>query len=235
MQRTRFASLLILFFLLLTSQSLLFSETQKATLTYFKGTISIYRNKTLVSPKINLNILPGDSIVTADESNLEITYEDGSVSSIEPNSVLKIGELKKEKGLFTTKIKTWLGSVLCKVKKLRKGEKFIVYTPTAVASVRGTVFETVVEETQETSFNVLSGQLLAKALIEGAKTYLLDEKFKYFVGKEGIPDVRKLTEKELSDLKKRATAYIRGFIEEKKGEIKKDIKKKVKKGCLGFI
>ena len=47
-----------------------------------------------------MNILSGDSLVTADESNLEITYENGSVSSIEPNSVLKIGQLKKEKGLF---------------------------------------------------------------------------------------------------------------------------------------
>ncbi|MCK4395235.1 FecR domain-containing protein [candidate division WOR-3 bacterium] len=182
-----------------------------------------------------MKILKGDSLVTEDDSYLEIRYEDGSVSSLEPNSTIMINEIKKEKGLFTTRIKSLVGSLLCKIKKLKKGESFQVYTPTAAATVRGTVFEVVVKETQETSFNVLSGQLYAKALIEGAQTYLLRDKFTYFVGKEGIPDVRKLTDNELAALRNRAHAYIRDFIEEKKEEIEKGTKKGRKKGCLGFI
>ena len=234
MFKTKFAPVIILLFLL-TTYFRLFADTQKATLSYFKGTISIYRKETLVYPETNMRIYADDSLVTGDDSVLEITYEDGSVSSLVPNSALKIRQLKKEKGLFTTRIKALMGSVLCKIKKLRKGETFQVYTPTAVAAVRGTVFEVVVHENQETSFNVLSGQLYAKALIEGAQTYLLKDEFRYFVGKEGITDVRKLTEEEVANLKSRAKVYIQNFIEEKKGEIEEGIKKEMKKGCLGFI
>ena len=180
-------------------------------------------------------ILPGDSIETGKESSLEITYENGTVSSLEPNSIIKIKEIEKKNGLFTTRIKALLGSILCKVQKLRKGETFELRTPTAVATVRGTVFEATVSKTQESSFNLLSGQLYAKALVEGAKTYLLKDKLKYAVGREGVPNIRKLSEKEINALKGRASAYIQNFIEEKKKEIKEDIKKNVKKGCLGFI
>jgi len=234
MHKLRYSLLLILFSLLIFSSSL-FSETQKAILSYYKGNISIYRNNTLVYPEINMKILPGDSLETEKNSNLEITYEDGSVSTLEPNSVMTIRIIKKQKGLFKTRIKAWLGSVLCKVTKLRTGEKFEVYTPTAAASVRGTVFEAVVTEGKESSFNLLSGQLYAKAFVEGAKTYLLKDKFKYTVGIKGVPDIRKLSKKEADELTNRATAYIRDFIKEKKGEIKQDIRKKTTKGCLGFI
>jgi hypothetical protein len=234
MLRSRAASLVFLFFLI-SSPTFLNAETQKATLSYFKGSISIFRKQTLVYPEINMRIYAGDSITTASESTAEITYEDASVSSILPNSVLKVGQLKKENGFFTTKIKTWVGGVFCKVQKLRKGDAFQVYTPTAVATVRGTVFEATVSKDEGTSFNVLSGELLAKSLIEGAKTYLLKDKFKYFVGKDGLPDVRKMTEQEVQALQNRAKSYIRGFIEEKKEEIEKTIGKEVKKGCLGFF
>ena len=234
MRRSRAAWIVFLFFLI-SSPPFLFAETQKAKLSYFKGNISIFRKQALIYPETNLRIYPGDSIVTAEESTAEITYEDGSVSSILPNSVLKVGQLKKENGFFTTKIKTWVGSVLCKVQKLRKGDAFQVYTPTAVATVRGTVFEATVSKEQETSFNILSGELLAKSLVEGAKTYLLKDKFKYFVGKEGVPDIRKLTAQELEALQSKAKTYIQGFIEEKKEEIEENIEKEIKKGCLGFL
>jgi hypothetical protein len=225
----------IAFLLLALSPLFLSAETQKAKLSYFKGNISIFRKKALIYPETNMRIYPGDSIVTEDESTVEITYEDGSVSSVLPNSVLKVGTLKKENGRFTTKIKTWVGSVLCKVQKLRKGDAFQVYTPTAVATVRGTVFETSVSDNKETSFNILSGELLAKSFVEGAKTYLLKEKFKYLVGEEGIPDIRKLTAQEVEALQNKAKAYIQGFIEETKKEIEEEIEKEVKKGCLGFL
>ncbi len=229
------STILFLSFLTLISQTLLFAETQKSYISYFKGSVSIYRKKTIVYPKIKMPILPGDSIETGKESNCEITYENGTVSSLEPNSVIKIGEIKKKQGLFTTRIKALFGSIICKVQKLKKGETFEVRTPTAVATVRGTVFEATVGKTQESSFNLLSGQLYAKSLAQGAKTYLLKDKLKFAVGREGIPDIRKLSEKEVKALKGRASAYIKNFIEEKKKEIKEDIQKKVKKGCLGFI
>jgi len=233
MPKPRFTPLLLLFLFIIPTY--LLPKTQNTILTYYKGTVSIYRNKTLQQPEIDMNLLPGDSLETGSNSTLEIRYEDGSVSSLEPNSIIKINSAKKEDGLFKTAIKAWLGSVLCKIKKLHTGETFEVYTPTAVASVRGTVFEAVVKETQETSFNVLAGELYASSLLEGARTYILKDKFKYFVGRDGVPDIRKLSDKELKALKSRASAYIRNFIEETKEEIEKDIKKKVKKGCLGFI
>ncbi len=182
-----------------------------------------------------MTILTGDSLVTGSNSNLEITYEDGSVSSLAPNSILKIRYLKKENGLFTTRIKAWMGSIICKITKLSKGETFQVYTPTAVATIRGTVFEANISKDKETSFKVLSGKLYATALVEGAKTYLLSDALKYTVGIAGIPQVGKLTEQELTALKNKASTYIRDFIEEKKEEIEEDIKKEIKKGCLGFL
>ncbi|OQX56600.1 MAG: hypothetical protein B5M53_00580 [Candidatus Cloacimonas sp. 4484_209] len=233
MRRTNTLTILVCIFLF--SNALLFSETQKASLTYFKGKILFYRNRIQIQPVLKMAVLPGDSLVTGDESSLEVTYEDGSVSSLEPNSIIKIKEIKKENGLFTTRIKTWLGRILCKVKKLRSGETFEVYTPTAVATVRGTVFEAEVTKNQETLINVVSGKVFAKSLIEGAKTYLVKESFKYTVGRKGIPIVRKLTEKEITGLRGRAKSYLRGFIEEEKTKMKENIKEKVRKGCLGFF
>jgi hypothetical protein len=228
---------LVLFFIL-TTFSLplpLLSETQKIYLTYYTGTVNIFRKQTLVYPEINKRLYPGDSLTTGDNSSAEITYEDGSVSSLLPNSSIKIRQAKKEEGLFSTKIKAFFGSVICKVQKLRKGESFQINTPTAVAAVRGTVFETKVGEDSETAFKVLSGELYAKSLIEGAKTYLLKDEFSYLVGSDGIPNIRKLTEKEIAKLKTDAKTYIQNFIEEKKKEVEEEIKKEVKKGCLGFF
>jgi hypothetical protein len=228
-------TLLFLLFFFLIFTPFLLSNTQKASLSYYKGLISIYRDKNPISPFVNMTILTGDSLVTGTDSNLEIKYEDGSVSSLGPNSILKIRYLKKEKGLFTTRIKAWMGNIICKISKLNKGETFQVYTPTAVATIRGTVFEANISKDKETSFKVLSGKLYATALAEGAKTYLFSDELKDTVGIAGIPQVGKLTEQELTALKNKASTYIRDFVEEKKEEIEEDIKKHIKKGCLGFF
>jgi hypothetical protein len=229
----RYTGLCLLFLLIIPS--LLLSDSQKVTLSYYKGIISIYRNKTAITPEIDMNLYEGDSLSTGANSTLEITYENGSVSSLEPHSVIVIKLAEKDEGKLKTRIKAWLGKVFCKIQKLKDGENFEVYTPTAVASVRGTVFEASVSETQETSFNVLAGEVFAKSLVEGAKTYLLKETFKYQVGRDGMVDVRKLTQQELNELKNRASSYIRNFIEESNEEIKEDLRKKAKKGCLGLI
>ncbi len=75
--------------------------------------------------KINV----GDKIKVADESKLEICYNDGNILRVTPNSELEIAleSIKLHNG------QTWLRIV-------KVGSKFEVIAPTFVAGVRGTIF-----------------------------------------------------------------------------------------------
>lgn len=95
------------------------------------GTVQIQRGEQADWLKLSFDdkINVGDKIKVAEESKLEICYNDGNILRVTPNSELEIA-LESIK-LFNGQ--TWLRIV-------KVGSKFEVVAPTFVAGVRGTVF-----------------------------------------------------------------------------------------------
>ncbi len=95
------------------------------------GNVQIQRGEQTEWLKLSFDdkINVGDKIKVADESKLEICYNDGNILRITPGSELEIAleSIKLYNG------QTWLRIV-------KAGSKFEVIAPTFVAGVRGTVF-----------------------------------------------------------------------------------------------
>lgn len=90
-------------------------------------------------------VLPGDEIKTEKDSTVEVVLDGGKVGHVElkEGSLFKI--LQAETNLVTGDKKTLLdlavGKILIKAEALTGSSKFEVRTPSAIAGVRGTLFE----------------------------------------------------------------------------------------------
>ncbi|HOD39436.1 MAG TPA: FecR family protein [Candidatus Wallbacteria bacterium] len=95
------------------------------------GTVQIQRGEQTDWLKLSFDdkINVGDKIKVADESKLEICYNDGNILRVTPNSELEIA---------LESIKLYNGQTWLRIVKV--GSKFEVIAPTFVAGVRGTVF-----------------------------------------------------------------------------------------------
>jgi hypothetical protein len=86
----------------------------------------------------NMSLALGDQIVTRAESFVEIRYAAGTVLRMNENTKIALQSASGD----SIRTENMLGNVWVNMKKLtKKGKVFDVSTPTAVASVRGTVFK----------------------------------------------------------------------------------------------
>jgi len=115
--------------------------------------------------KIGTTLFPGDTVTTFTRSKVVLKFEDESTVEINENSIFTINELKKTIVLETKEEKKEanfilsLGKVNAKTKKLGPKDKFEIYTPAAVCSVRGTYFSVEVEEKKITKVKVFEGNV----------------------------------------------------------------------------
>jgi hypothetical protein len=86
---------------------------------------------------------PGSELQTADKSQLNIRFADGSIVTMQSNSTLKLDSLSMYSGggMVDTKLRLQQGKIEVEAnpQKLR-GNNMQIFTPTAVAAVRGTEF-----------------------------------------------------------------------------------------------
>ncbi|RLD14345.1 MAG: hypothetical protein DRI22_03350, partial [Caldiserica bacterium] len=143
-------------FIVFLFSSFLFSQDESpvAVLDDFSGRVLVYvsKDKKWVGAKKGMELTENDSINTYD-GNATIFLIDGSKIFIKENSILNLRTItggKREFDLF-------IGKVRAKVKELLPGAKFIIYTPQAVCSVRGTDFEVEVFEDEKTKVKVYDG------------------------------------------------------------------------------
>jgi hypothetical protein len=88
--------------------------------------------------RLNMPLQVGDQLKSGAESLVEITYRRGAVLRLDENSICCIK--KSSESAVSTSVP--LGNVWVNMKKLTaKGSDFDVSTPTAVAAIRGTVFQ----------------------------------------------------------------------------------------------
>lgn len=106
------------------------------------------------SVRAGQRLLPGDSIKTASDGKVVVAFSDGSKSLIGPNSNFALETLEPRK----IGIELALGTLEAWVSRV-SGRRFQTRTPTAVASVRGTVFRVEVDPSGQCTFDLFGGGL----------------------------------------------------------------------------
>lgn len=107
-----------------------------------------------------------DSVRTMSSGLATITYFEKSISRLAPNSEIQLietGRLKDGSRATRITIKQMLGKSWQRIEKLGSESRFEVETPSAVASVRGTVFRVDVERSGKSTFYVFRGVVEIRA------------------------------------------------------------------------
>ena len=109
-----------------------------------KGTVSIQRDGKKLAAPVGAAIQPQDTVVTGADGAVGITFQDNSMLSARPNSVLTIDKYVFDrttgKGEFESSLKQGtLAAVSGKMVK-QAPESMRVKTPAAIMGVRGTEF-----------------------------------------------------------------------------------------------
>lgn len=223
----------------------LFNADVSAKISYLSGTVTIQRAGTTYSGVLGTALAVNDVVSTGDKSACEIQFENYSLVRLAQNSSLRIERKEKtSKGVFH-RIFASLGQVVTKVTKLGKNDQYEVRTDVAQAYIRGTTFQTTIEQSGESQFKVYEGKLRVKSLLAGAKEVVLKQNYKSVFGKgKSAPLVAALSELEVKGFKKELKEFLdRGAvldnlrkragkeIDEGK-ELINDKTKELKKSCI---
>lgn len=100
-------------------------------------------NNSLEPVTIGQQLTAGTALKTGENSKLNIKFADGSIVSMQPNSILKLDALSiySGGGMVDTTLRLQQGKLETEANPAhRQGNKMQIITPTAVAAVRGTKF-----------------------------------------------------------------------------------------------
>jgi ferric-dicitrate binding protein FerR (iron transport regulator) len=147
-----------LFVLLIIAMPIWAQGDLKGRMTSVKGTVNLVRDQ--AAPVLlhkNDPVLAGDEILTDLKSSATVRMPDGSTLRIYPNSRVV---LLTETGNWKDFLHVFLGSVRVQIEKLsgRPNPKTLT-TPTAVISVRGTIFSVAVDQAGDTQVGVEKGRV----------------------------------------------------------------------------
>ncbi|MGB5724977.1 MAG: FecR domain-containing protein [Parasphingorhabdus sp.] len=152
---------------LLIPVNLLKYRPSEASLSAFRGDISIATGGRNLTPIQGLNVGEGSRITTAARSFLTLQLEDGSRVSLPSNSHVRITRLRHI--LLTDSVDYEIavdkGRIRSKVAPLqKKADRYRVRTPVAVSAVRGTDYRTRVDEISGTAFSeTVEGEVVVAA------------------------------------------------------------------------
>jgi len=148
-----------------------------ATLAILQTDISAQRSGSDFSPALDGDLLAnGDVVKSSANGRAVLTFFDGSTLSVDPGSVVKVLTLNRlANGGIQLVVEQTLGRTWASVAKLKTPDsKFELKTPTSTASVRGTAFETIVQQQADGSvavtFKADDGQLVVTATAGGQTT-----------------------------------------------------------------
>ncbi|NNJ92827.1 MAG: LysM peptidoglycan-binding domain-containing protein, partial [Gammaproteobacteria bacterium] len=147
------------------------SNPVPAEISGFKGSAQLFRADGSV---IDINekgvlVYLGDQIKTGDESTVAIKFADDSVLTLHANSLIRFDHLSAhgETGMVDSRLNLLEGRMDTRVTPAAgPGSRFEIYTPSAIAAVRGTEYRAAVSEAElSSSIEVLHG----KVAVKGAK------------------------------------------------------------------
>ncbi|MBI2863237.1 MAG: DUF642 domain-containing protein [Chloroflexi bacterium] len=104
----------------------------------------------------------GDRIRTGTDGRAIITFFEGSTTELEPETdlTIQVQEAARETGSVTIKLKQWMGRTWSRVVQMADpASRYDIETPAAVATVRGTLFDVVVERDGSTQVKVTEGRV----------------------------------------------------------------------------
>jgi ferric-dicitrate binding protein FerR (iron transport regulator) len=131
------------------------SAGSAATLLSAAGDVSVLRSDSVWALFPNDTVQPGETIITGPEGFAEFRVADGSTFQVYPDSRVVF---RKNPGTVRDLLDVFLGRVKVYIQHLGgRPNRHRVFTPTAVISVRGTVFEISVDETETTLIAVDEG------------------------------------------------------------------------------
>lgn len=141
------------------------------------GNAGVLKADTTIEPvTAGQKLSAGAILVTADKSKLNIKFADGSIVSMQPNSVLKLDTLSIYSGgaMVDTTLRLQQGKLETEANPTHVlGNKMQIITPTAVAAVRGTIFRVSTSDTAITQ-ETLEGKV---ALIAAGDEVAVDKGF----------------------------------------------------------
>lgn len=114
----------------------------------------------------------GTSVKTGTDSNALLTFFDGSTTKLEPETIVEIQQADStDEQPVRVVLKQWLGVTWNNVEKTGNGDsRYVVETPSASVSVRGTSFAIEVDETGLTEVTATEG--LVSVAAEGTEVQL---------------------------------------------------------------
>ena len=140
-----------------TSQSI-FSSDAAAQVTVLEGAVSIVRGNSLWALNVGDRLQAKQVIVTGSDGYAQFQVSDGSTFEVFPNSRVTF---RDNPGSLKDLVDVWLGRIRVHIQKLGgQPNPNRIHTPTAIISVRGTIFDVQVTEDDETTIvAVYEGQV----------------------------------------------------------------------------
>ncbi len=140
----------------------LLKKTELAIVRHFKGNVTI-ADTSGKTKKLNQGnpISSGDVISTGDSASVSIKFISGSSSILQENSQLDVKNIDISNKKENIQLHLWQGVIENNVNPTKNpNSRFIISTPSAVASVRGTIFRVANDPlTQQFRTEVLQGEV----------------------------------------------------------------------------
>ncbi len=138
-------------------------EVAPLTLFSFLGDVKLKTDTGTSTPTVGDTLAAGNTLITGDMAMADILLEDRGIIRVHQNSTVLIDSLG-DKGADDTRLNMTGGKMYVTLSKLSKGG-LSIKTPTAVASVRGTVFRVSAEE-GVSRLDVVSGRVAINPVSE---------------------------------------------------------------------
>ena len=139
-----------------------------------------------------------DQLKTGSKSVAVVRFVDGSSLRVRENTTITIFADKKERGLLkNTKID--VGKMRFDVEKQQEEDEFIITTPTAVATIRGTSGFVNVDENGQTLLVVETGVVDVRALFGAQQSGTVEAGNSSFINLEGNVTINSSTEQDLNE------------------------------------
>jgi len=152
------------------------------------GTVQVLRNGSAepIAATNGMELKVGDTITTGSNGSANLTFFDGSVMEIKASSEILVNELSTAStGSTAVSLKEMVGSTINRVAKLvDSSSKYEVETPAAVAVVRGTAFDMLVQQNGTTTLKTEEGSVSFTA---GNQTVIVNAGFQSTAVKGGTP------------------------------------------------
>jgi len=152
------------------------------------GDVQVLRSGSTESVKATngMELAVGDTITTESNGSSNLTFFDGSVMEIKASSEILVNELSTAStGSTAVGLKELVGSTINRIGKLvDSSSKYEVETPAAVAVVRGTTFDLVV---QQTGFTTLKSEEGSVSFTASGVTVTVNKGFQSSAAMGGTP------------------------------------------------